>query len=45
MDLSSYHLKKILITNDHNVLLAEQMRLSPYYTAIIEIGDDLNANH
>ena len=45
MDVSSYHLKKILITNDHNVLLAEQMTLSPYYTAIIEIGDDLNANH
>lgn len=45
MDLSSYHLKKILITNDHNVSLAEQMTLSPYYTAIIEIGDDLNANH
>jgi glycosidase len=45
MDLSGYHLNNIMITNDHNVLLAEQMALSPYYTAIIEIGDDLNANH
>lgn len=45
MDLSGYHLKNIMITNDQNVLLAEQMTLSPYYTAIIEIGDDLNANH
>jgi glycosidase len=45
MDLSGYHLKKIMITNDHNVLLAKQMTLSPYYTAIIEIGDDFHANH
>jgi glycosidase len=45
MDLSGYHLKKIMITNDHNVSLAEQMTLSPYYTAIIEIGDDFHANH
>lgn len=45
MDLSGYHLKNIMITNDHNVLLAEQMTLSPYYTAIIEIGDDFHANH
>jgi len=38
IDLSPYQPIKIWLTNDHTIQLHDVMTISPYYTAIIEIG-------
>ena len=45
IDLSSFNIKKTLITNDETIVLSGLTKLSPYYTGIFEMGDDFYANH